>query len=243
MSPMIKTITRITGMLIITAMPILNTAYASLASTVTIDFEAGDWLFFDGFGNPQEIQNIQLPSAVFDQGYYLEEGVEHRAIPFGGGAGGTTSHVHGFTNAATGNSTRQSEFSDDSGGGLFTLHDGGNFSLQTWEDEFIGDDITVRGYQSGGAFFDVTLDNAIYGSRTDSPDFMDLDSRFGNIVLVEYFFTSPGRGFAGAAGVNFLVDNIALGAPVPLPASIFLFMSGLFGMFGVARKRKINVAT
>lgn len=229
----------VTGIMvpILATFSLCGAAHADLSGDITVDLELGDF-YNQAPTIPANLaqSDIRMPGTVGTVGYYLEKGVRHQAIEFSNGGAG--SHLHGEFDFGT-NNTR-SQKAPDSGGGLFVLDDGGAFSLKTWEDFFLLDDLTVRGYDAnGGGSFDVVLDEATYALATQ-PDFLALDSRFGNVNLVEYWSTTPGRGVGG--GGTFVIDNIELGAPVPIPAALPLFLSGLLGVVRLADKsRSIDV--
>lgn len=217
-----------------------NLAQANLVSTVTVDFDGGDYHFFDQFGNPLMVSNVVLPGSVIQtlQGNqsYVEEGIRHQAIGIADG-GFINNHVHGHSVGTFPNFDRKSQMLEDAGGAQFLLHTGGAFSFLTWEDEFVSTDIVVRGYQSGGGTFDVTLDQATYGSASENPDFLALDARFANVVLVEYWHSVGGRGIAVPGIHEILLDDVVFSAPVPLPAALPMFVTALLGVVGMARRR------
>jgi len=76
---------------------------------------------------------------------------------------------------------------------------------------------------------------------------LDNIADFQNIYLLEYFCDSVGRATDGAGVANlqklaFRIDNVALTSPVPLPAAVYLFGTGIMGLFGAARRcRKASV--
>jgi hypothetical protein len=77
---------------------------------------------------------------------------------------------------------------------------------------------------SAGAFYNVLANTAATGSSGGVPH--------GTAVTTEY----AGFWFLSSAGQ--LTYNIVEAAPVPLPAAVWLFGSGLLGLIGVGRRRR-----
>lgn len=216
-----------------------GTVHADLAGDITIDFELGD--YYNSPGN-LAFAGIPMPGTVGSIDYYLEEGVRHQSIAFSNGDPG--SHLHG--NLGTGSLGFRSQLAPDSGGGVFVLDDGGAFSLLAWDNLFgqsfdtsIDEDLNVTGYAADDSGpFSVVLDENIYGAPGDpNPDFLALDARFGNVNRIEYWYNATGRGVLGHPfNQVVLLDNVMLGAPVPIPAALPLLLSGLLGIVGFAKK-------
>ncbi len=86
------------------------------------------------------------------------------------------------------------------------------------------------------------------GAFDQTISFLDLisaDSDWGNIgafwLTFEGFNHSPTTNYAEGSYPDWdaRIDNIVLGAPVPVPAAVWLFGTGLIGLF--ARSRKVTV--
>jgi len=231
----------VSGMLV-SILGVSGQAYASLASDVVIDFEAAD-----DTGNP-------MPSAVFPafNQHYLEDGVQHSAIGFGtapgdsiGNTSGGTSHMHGSSSGGS----KTSQLEADSGGGLFQLADGMSFSVAGLDvaalnlglTDGTSSTLTFRGYTDAGLSnaVDFQIDQSANGTTLDFTS----TPGFNEVYLLEYFFDAPGRGNDPGATPNFSnlvleMDNVALGpvAPIPLPAAVYLFGTGLLGLSRFRRK-------
>jgi len=130
--------------------------------------------------------------------------------------------------------------------------------------------MTIRGYTAAdySSFVDVILGGGADGFTATSVngDFLteagnvvngfngthlhlDGVAALQNVYLVEYFYDSLGRGIDGSLNSNLgnlitRLDNLQLIAPaaVPLPAAVYLFGTGIIGLFGAGRKRR-NAST
>jgi hypothetical protein len=110
-----------------------------------------------------------------------------------------------------------------SGGQVFFSDNGGG----DWLAEINGDSIVLTG---GNEFvLGVTWDGTTYWGDFDS--FLVGDDSY-LIVFVEDPDAAPGAGPGPVAGSTLAVDL----APIPVPASVWLFGSGLLGLVGVARR-------
>jgi hypothetical protein len=88
----------------------------------------------------------------------------------------------------------------------------------------------ITGTKAGGGTVSMsyTLDD-ILGSQTF--DLLGFNSEFGNITNLSW--TTAGL------GLRTQLDNISLStSPVPLPAAVWFFGSGLLGLVGIARRKK-----
>ncbi|MDX2503279.1 MAG: VPLPA-CTERM sorting domain-containing protein [Gammaproteobacteria bacterium] len=108
--------------------------------------------------------------------------------------------------------------------------DGQAFSISSIDIDHIfalGTPLEVVGTLTGGGSITQTF-LADYTIGYQSMALID----FGNI-------TSLQLGAVGENNANLAAwDNITLGAPVPLPAAVWLFGSGLIGLIGIARRKK-----
>jgi len=197
-----------------------------------------------------------LPAALFADfsDPHVEGDFEHTAISFSEGTNdptNLTSHIHGNTSGGS----RTSELEADAGGALFRRADGSDFSFESWDVVQLvtaitpaggGGDSTVHvvGINDGVTVADVTLTSADAGSTID---FLALNSAFGNVDLVEYYFDPAGRGnnpinVAGLENLDLLVDNVTFNdtiPPVPEPETYAMLLVGL-GLVGFAANRRRN---
>ena len=91
------------------------------------------------------------------------------------------------------------------------------------------------------------IDTVIYGPNNNDGFFDDLGNVASSFAASPNAGQSIGRSFdgfdTGNSGIDFLVfDNPGQGSSnnlssVPLPASVWLFMSGMMGLIGIARRK------
>jgi len=188
-----------------------------------------------------------MPAAVFGNfgQKHIEGDFEHTSIGFNNGT--PTSHIHGTTLP---NGGRASQLHSDAGGALFRRTDGADFSFQSWDVEKLitalttgGDSaLHVVGLNDGSVVADVTLASSVTGSTID---FLSLNTNFGNVDLVEWFFDPAGRGIDPATipatlNLEIIVDNATFGDPIPAipePETYAMLLAGL-GLVGFAANRR-----
>lgn len=113
-------------------------------------------------------------------------------------------------------------------GGAAIFADAGSFSFQSMFFASMNRDILVTGYNSSLAIIASTVISA--ASSATTIDFLALDSGFGNVTLIEMWQESTGRGNFGTSGASTKYDNIVIASPVPVPAALYLFATGLLGL-------------
>jgi hypothetical protein len=196
-----------------------------------------------------DFDNPAMPAAVFGTlgQSYAQGGFETTSIDFNDAAN-VTSHIHG----ADSGGSRVSQLEADAGGALFRSASGADFSFDSWDMVTLNTAITtggdsvfhVAGLNNGATVADITLTSA----DTGAVDFLALDSGFGNVDQVEYWFDAPGRGEDPAAGVGLLnllaeVDNVSFSdaaiPPIPEPETYAMLLVGL-GLVGFAAHRRRN---
>ncbi len=193
-----------------------------------------------------------MPAAVFGgtifgNQVYSQNGFETTSIDFDVGV--NTSHIHGALNLTTG--SRVSQLEADAGGGLFRSSTAGaDFAFQSWDMVTLDTAITtggdstlhVVGLNDGIQVASTTLTSAAEGTNVD---FLSLDSGFGNVDLVEYWFDPAGRGVDPATSVGLLnllaeVDNVSFGDAIPAvpePETYAMLLVGL-GLVSFAANRR-----
>ncbi len=200
-----------------------------------------------------EIMNFdapEMPAAVFG-GFgqlYSQNGFETTSIDFND-LTNPTSHIHGALNLGT--ASRVSQLEADAGGALFRSSTPGfDFAFQSWDMVTLDTAITgggdstlhVVGLNDGLQVASTTLTSAAEGTTVD---FLSLDSGFGNVDLVEYWFDPAGRGENPADGVGLLnllaeVDNVTFNDAIPAvpePETYAMLLVGL-GLVGFAANRR-----
>lgn len=90
------------------------------------------------------------------------------------------------------------------------------------------------------------IPNSGFNSTIDFSSLTSTDADWGNISALWLTF----QGFNHSPNVNYddesypdwdiRVDDITLGAPVPVPATVWLFASGVLGLFGIRSRRAIS---
>lgn len=142
----------------------------------------------------------------FDQ-FHEEEGLRTTSIIFNDPAK-LTSHIHGQQQILDGDghdhgdgssSNRTSTLHSDAGGGVFRAATGNKFSFQSMDIPFMlttlgggGNAVLhVVGLRDGAVVASVQLTSASSGTTVN---FLALNSEFGNVDQVEYWFDPPGRG-------------------------------------------------
>lgn len=146
-----------------------------------------------------------------------------------------TGHLH-YTGNST-NFSRAMAFEADSGGASIYA-DAGSFSFQSMFFDSMNQDILVTGYKTGGGTV-TTLISALASSAT-TIDFLALNSGFGNVTLIEMWEAATGRGVFGTVAASTVYDNIVIASPVPVPAALYLFATGLIGLVGSIKSKKFN---
>jgi len=66
------------------------------------------------------------------------------------------------------------------------------------------------------------------------------DGIYGDAYILDYHATVPSGGFAGVQYELHLQGNVTQTAVIPVPAAAWLFGSGLMGLVGIARRRKVR---
>lgn len=115
--------------------------------------------------------------------------------------------------------------------------------------------LTIRGYTSAdlSQSFDFVIEEGDVAPGTLGYNFINQDSRFESVYLVEYFFDGdgvntdgPGRGnnpTSNSAWGQLLVEfnnvnfDAAPASAVPVPAAVWLFGTGLVGLLGIGRRQ------
>lgn len=148
---------------------------------------------------------------------------------------GGDGHLH-YTFNLTDLSTAMAFEADTGGAAIFA--DDGSFSFQSMFFAEMTHDILVTGYKTGGGTVS-TIISAIASSAT-TINFLALNSGFGDVTLIEMWQESTGRGNFGTIGASTKYDDIVIASPVPVPAALYLFATGLMGLVGANKGKKIN---
>ena len=76
------------------------------------------------------------------------------------------------------------------------------------------------------------------GQGADAIVSCGVDCAVGDSFTLDYNAVVPDGGFAGVAYQLHLTGTIGAGAPIPVPAAVWLSGSGLMGLVGVARRKR-----
>jgi hypothetical protein len=148
------------------------------------------------------------------------------------GEGGGNFILYGYADAINdGLLTTEGAVPKGSGGyGSSSDEDGGNQLV-------LGVDRYIASY---------VIPNSGFNSTIDFSNLASADTDWGNISAFWLTF----QGFNHSPNVNYddvsfpqfeiRVDDIILGAPVPVPATVWLFASGILGLFGLRSRRAIS---
>ena len=192
----------------------------------------GSYFGMDISGNSNISGTEQFPiSGVGAPGIVIGQtntaGVYHPGAPTAGDVGpvdnawhfNNSTGTHWFNGIApTGDTTNGINF----GGWTMAWNTSGNIPLNSgaWTP---GNCATSLGCSAGATF-------------TDGMAFFSWDGVYGNAYQIDYTATFQNTGFSGTQ--YFLrLTGIVSAAPVPVPAAVWLFGSGLLGLIGVARRK------
>jgi len=100
------------------------------------------------------------------------------------------------------------------------------------------DGVTMK-YNGGTQVASTIIDDSFSGTY----DFLAADAGFGDVDYVEFFFTDFYRqkpSSMGDGALEFTFDNVMIGAaetaPVPVPAAVWFFGTGLLGLCAARKK-------
>lgn len=216
---------------------LLSMFYVGQAHAVDTVMDFGDVLS----GTHMRPQVSNEAGQVFSQ-----NGFETTSIDFSDPSNLSASHIHGKVAADLNVFSR---LEADAGGAIFRATSGQDFSFKSWD--II--DLNLINIPTGNSVLQIVglndniqvASTALTPSANGTVDFLSLDSGFGNVDLVEYWFDAPGRGedpalFSGLSLLVVDVDNVTFGAPIPAvpePETYAMFLIGL-GLVGFAANRR-----
>ncbi|NND54941.1 MAG: hypothetical protein HKN56_08235 [Gammaproteobacteria bacterium] len=175
-------------------------------------------LLFAGLAQAVTIDFEELASGTTT--VFVSQGFEFN----GGGFGGGAAYITGTSDKVlTAEAYTDSAFSPPATSAIeMTRADDGAFALFSLDASFFADFSQICGFFAGGG---ATCDQATIGTG----DWL-------NIVRLRLFAETPAdmsNGFPMSSSIT--VDNISVGAPVPVPAAVWLFVSAL-GLIGWLRR-------
>lgn len=106
----------------------------------------------------------------------------------------------------------------------------GAYLTGAWRD---GLDINIKGYDGVNLLYDTTV-----VANSDAPAWFLLDYLGVDRLEFSSFGGVDNPAYSGT-GTQFAMDNFTYNATIPIPAAVWLFGSGLLGLIGIAKRKKV----